>query len=213
MAMVLTASAMLPLGTPLPLDLLRAELAAGAAVQVSGSPDLASLLELVPGSPLAGRPLLVLFLSAHCPFVKHIEAEVARLERDLPALQLLAISSNSLITHPQDGPEGLRAQAAAAGWGFPYLFDGEQRLARACRAACTPDPFLFAWDPAAGEHQLAYRGQLDGSRPGSSDPCDGRDLRAAVAALLDGAVPSAEQRPSIGCNIKWRPGEEPEWAR
>lgn len=214
MAMALTASAMLPLGTPLPLEALRAELAAGRAEQVSGRPDLGALLEAVPdASPLAGRPLLVLFLCAHCPFVKHIEAELSRLERDWPALQLLAISSNSLLTHPQDGPEGLRHQAAQAGWGFPYLFDAEQRLARAFRAACTPDLFLFGWEAAAGEHRLAYRGQLDGSRPGAAEPCDGRDLRAAVAALLAGGLPAPEQRPAIGCNIKWRPGEEPEWAR
>ena len=216
MAMALTASAMLPLGTPLPLELLQAELAAGRAQQVSGSPDLGALLAVGPdaiASPLAGRPLLVLFLCAHCPFVKHIEPELARLERDWPELQLLAISSNSLLTHPQDGPEGLRHQAAQAGWGFPYLFDAEQRLARAFRAACTPDPFLFAWDAAAAEHRLAYRGQLDASRPGSPEPCDGRDLRAALAALQAGGQPAMEQRPSIGCNIKWRPGEEPEWAR
>ena len=203
--MALTPSTMLPLGTPLPLAAIRAKLASGAAQQVSGDPlDLAVLGQ---------RPLLVLFLCAHCPFVKHIEAELARLERDWPELQLLAISSNSLLTHPQDGPEGLRRQAAQAGWGFPYLFDAEQRLARAFRAACTPDPFLFAWEAAAAEHRLAYRGQLDASRPGGPEPCDGRDLRVALAALQAGGQPAMEQRPSIGCNIKWRPGEEPEWAR
>ena len=199
--MALTPSTMLPLGTPLPLSLIAAELAAGSTRQVSGTP---LCLEA-----LAGRPVLVLFLCAHCPFVKHVEPELTRLalEHTAPTgLQLLGISSNSTLSHPQDGPEGLRAQAAACHWTFPYLFDADQALARAFRAACTPDPFLFGSD-----HRLAYRGQLDDSRPGHGQPCDGRDLRAAIAAVVAGDPVISEQRPSIGCNIKWHPGHEPEW--
>ncbi len=145
------------------------------------------------------------FLCAHCPFVKHIEHELTRLA-GIPGLQLIGISSNSTLTHPQDGPEGLRAQAAAHHWTFPYLFDAEQHLARAFQAACTPDLFLFGFD-----HRLAYRGQLDDSRPGNGLPCDGRDLRAAIAAVLASEPVRAEQRPAIGCNIKWHPGCEPAW--
>ena len=205
--MALTPSTMLPLGTPLPLAAIRAELAAGAAQQVSGEPlDLALLGQ---------RPLLVLFICAHCPFVKHIEPELSRLEVDFaratpPQLDLLAISSNSTRTHPQDGPEGLRAQAAAHGWRFPYLIDAHQQLARAFRAACTPDLFLFSQGQSP---LLVYRGQLDASRPCNGLPLDGADLRRALAAVQVGAPVPADQQPAIGCNIKWHPGEEPDWAR
>jgi hypothetical protein len=221
--MALTPSTMLPLGTALPFAAISAQLAVGHARQVSGEP-----LRL---EALQQRPLLVLFLCAHCPFVKHVEPEITRLQADFatspapaptapaagaaapaPPLALLAISSNSTATHPQDGPEGLRAQAERHGWHFPYLFDERQQLARAFHAACTPDPFLFA--PAAdGELRLVYRGQFDASRPGNGEPLDGRDIRAAIRAVLAGEPVAAEQRPAIGCNIKWHPGEEPEWAR
>jgi len=154
---------------------------------------------------LAGRPLLLLFLCAHCPYVKHIEPEISRLAADFGDVAIVAISSNSTISHPADGPEGLRAQAERLGWTFPYLLDGSQDVARALAAACTPDPYLFAWDPAAGRHNLAYRGQLDGSRPGNDQPLDGRDLRAAIGAVLAGEAPSSTQTASIGCNIKWHP--------
>ena len=200
---------MLPLGTPLPLERIADELDAGSTRQVSGAPlDLAAL---------AGRPVLVLFLCAHCPFVKHIEPELTRLAADHaggtgPAgLQLIGISSNSTLTHPQDGPAGLRAQAERCGWRFPYLFDADQSVARAFQAACTPDLFLFgAGESGAGSgsgasHRLVYRGQLDGSRPGNDQPLDGRDLRAALEALLAGRPIAPEQIPSIGCNIKWHP--------
>lgn len=205
--MALTPSTMLPLGTPLPFAALQAELATGGASQVSGDPlDLAAL---------GRRPVLVVFICAHCPFVKHIEPELSRLEADfarapLPQLDLLAISSNSTRTHPQDGPEGLRAQAAAHGWRFPYLLDANQHLARAFRAACTPDLFLFS----PGELPLlVYRGQLDASRPGNALPLNGADLRQALAALQAGQPVPTEQQPAIGCNIKWHPGHEPDWAR
>ena len=206
--MALTPSSMLPLGTPLPLQVLRDQMAQGALQQVSGD-----TLDL---EALAGRPLLLLFICAHCPYVKHIEPEISRLAADFgrsgsgsgnssEEVAILAISSNSTTSHPADGPEGLRAQAERCGWTFPYLLDGSQDVARALAAACTPDPYLFAWDPAAGQHTLAYRGQLDGSRPGNDQPLDGRDLRAAIGAVLAGAAPSSAQTASIGCNIKWHP--------
>jgi len=196
--MVLTPSTMLPLGTPLPVFSLEAVANASAADALWSS------------ASLGPQPVLVLFLCAHCPFVKHIEPELSRLERDYgKRIQIVAISSNSTLTHPQDGPDGLRAQAERCGWRFPYLFDAEQSVARAFQAACTPDLFLFG--PAAeatgsgGSRPLVYRGQLDASRPGNDQPLDGRDLRAALDALLAGQAISPEQTPSIGCNIKWHP--------
>jgi thiol-disulfide isomerase/thioredoxin len=153
-------------------------------------------------------PVLVLFLCPHCPFVKHIEPELTRLQQDVgQQVALVAIRSNSLATHPQDGPSEMAAQAANNGWRFPYLADDSQAVARAFQAACTPDLYLFD-----GAHQLVYRGQLDGSRPGNAIPLDGRDLRAALTAVLAGQAPPSEQRPSIGCNIKWHPGQQPAWA-
>ena len=208
--MAVTASTMLPLGTALPFSVLQEHL-----TPVVGSIPEAAALE--------GRPVLVMFLCPHCPFVKHIEPELPRLESDFagtapPRLDVLAISSNSTRTHPQDGPDGLRAQAAAHGWRFPYLLDADQQLARAFRAACTPDLFLFSparpsSDRSAQLPLLVYRGQLDASRPGNGLPLDGADLRRALAALQAGQPVPAEQQPAIGCNIKWHPGEEPEWAR
>jgi thiol-disulfide isomerase/thioredoxin len=193
--MSLTPSTMLPLGTPLPLAAMRRDL-----TPVSGGP-------LDPAA-LTGRPVLVLFLCPHCPFVKHIEPEIGRLAADFGArAALVAICSNSVATHPQDGPEGMAEQARAHGWGFPYLQDAEQTVARLFQAACTPDLYLFD----AGQ-RLAYRGQLDGSRPGNAVPLDGRDLRAALSAVLAGEPAPPEQTASIGCNIKWHPGREPEWA-
>ncbi len=194
-AMALTPSTMLPLGTPLPLALMRERLTPvhGGALDPAG---------------LQGRPVLVMFLCPHCPFVKHIEPEITRLQGDLGAgLAMVGICSNSVRTHPQDGPEGMRAQATERGWTFPYLADADQVVARGFRAACTPDLYLF--DAA---HRLAYRGQLDPSRPGNDAPLDGRDLRAAVEDLLAGRKPAGDQQPSIGCNIKWHPGSAPDWA-
>lgn len=193
-SMALTASTMLPLGTPLPL----AAMAAGLE-PVCGALPAADALQ--------GRPVLVLFLCPHCPFVQHIEAEITRLQADLAdAAALIGICSNSVRTHPQDGPEGMAAQAAARGWTFPYLADPSQAVAKAFRAACTPDLFLFDAD-----HRLAYRGQLDGSRPGNAVPCDGADLRRAIAAVREGRPVEEPQIASIGCNIKWHPGGAPAW--
>ncbi|WP_254952723.1 MULTISPECIES: thioredoxin family protein [unclassified Cyanobium] len=185
-SVVLTASTMLALGTQLPVAAMQAGLR-----PVTGGPLSATALE--------GRPVLVLFLCPHCPFVKHVEAELTRLQEDLGGrASLIGICSNSTISHPQDGPAGMVAQARARGWTFPYLQDPDQDVARAFQAACTPDPFLFD-----ARHRLAYRGQLDGSRPGAGIACDGRDLRAALKALLEGRPVPEPQQPAIGCNIKW----------
>jgi thiol-disulfide isomerase/thioredoxin len=193
--MALTPSTMLPLGTALPVAQMLEQL-----TPVHGGPLTPAALE--------GRPVLVLFLCPHCPFVKHIEPEIGRLQHDLgERVALIGICSNSTRTHPQDGPEGMAAQARANGWTFPYLADPDQSVAKAFHAACTPDPFLFDTD-----QRLAYRGQLDGSRPGNAVPLDGCDLRAAIAALLEGRPVPPQQTPSIGCNIKWHPGGAPDWS-
>jgi thiol-disulfide isomerase/thioredoxin len=193
--MALTPSTMLPLGTPLPLEAMEA----GLTPVSGGGLDPAAL---------ADRPVLVLFLCPHCPFVKHIEPEIGRLAADFgDRATLVAICSNSERTHPQDGPAGMAEQARAQGWTFPYLQDADQAVAHAFRAACTPDLYLFD-----ASHQLAYRGQLDGSRPGNGLPLDGRDLRTALTAVLAGQPVAAAQIASIGCNIKWHPGREPDWA-
>jgi peroxiredoxin len=154
--------------------------------------------------------LLVAFICNHCPYVKHIRDSFAGFARDYAAkgVTVVAISSNFAGTHPQDGPAEMRAEAGDAGYVFPYLYDQDQSVARAYRAACTPDFFLFD-----AERQLVYRGQYDDSRPGNGRPVTGADLRAAVDAVLAGKQPSAQQVPSMGCNIKWRPGNEPDYFR
>ena len=156
------------------------------------------------------RALLVAFICKHCPFVKHIRAEFARFAKEYEAkgLKVVAIASNDTKEFPEDGPEGMKQEAAEAGYTFPYLFDEKQRVARAFRAACTPDLFLFD-----GDRRLAYRGQFDGSRPKNNVPVSGADLRAAADAVLAGTPAPATQKPSIGCNIKWSPGNEPEYFR
>lgn len=190
--MVKTASTMLPLGTP--------------------APDF-SLTDAISGNTVSradfeGSPLLVMFICAHCPFVVHIQQELAKLGKDYAdsALKIVAISSNSVQTHPADAPDKLAAQAAACGFTFPYLHDEDQSAAKAYTAACTPDFFLFD-----ASHRLAYRGQLDDSRPGSDIPVTGADLRAAIDAILAGREAPVRQMPSIGCNIKWHPGAEPDY--
>ena len=192
--MALTPSTMLPLGTRLPsFDL----------PQVSGG-------RLNSGS-LDQRPVLLMVLCAHCPFVKHVEPELTRLGHDFSnAVQLVGVSSNSLITHPQDGPEHLAEQAQRHGWSFPYLLDEQQTLARTLKAACTPEFYLFSPN-SEGVQSLRYCGQLDDSRPGNDQPLDGRDLRAALDAVLTGTPVNPDQTASVGCNVKWNPGHEPEW--
>lgn len=162
------------------------------------------------GGPQQKHGLLVMFVCPHCPYVKHIEAELGRLGRDYfgqngeGPIAIAAIMSNDLAEYPQDGPEHMREQARANGWTFPYLLDDTQEVARSYDAACTPDFFLFN-----GEMRLVYRGQLDSSRPrrgdfGNDIPVTGEDLRAALDAVIAGKRPDPNQRVSIGCNIKWK---------
>jgi len=154
-----------------------------------------------------GRPaLLMMFICNHCPYVKHVRHELARLGRDYQAkgVAIVAISSNDAAEYPDDSPERMREEKQQAGYTFPYLYDASQEVARAYRAACTPDFYLFNAD-----RRLVYRGQMDGSRPGNDVPVTGADLRAALDALLAGRAVSADQRPSMGCNIKWKPKAAP----
>lgn len=144
--------------------------------------------------------LLVMFICTHCPYVKHVENELAKLGDDYAGkLAIIAISSNDAETYPEDSPSGLKEQAQRVGFRFPYLYDESQNVARAYHAACTPDFFLFH-----GNLRLAYRGQFDASRPGSGVPVTGQDLRAAIDAVLAGQAVAKDQRPSMGCNIKWK---------
>lgn len=185
-----TTSVMLPLGTPAPpFDLPDAR---GGRVRLDDLRD--------------ARALLVAFLCNHCPFVKHIRAELAALPGTYASmgLAMVGICSNDAERYPQDGFEAMRTEAAEAGWTFPYLHDEAQSVARAYRAACTPDFYLFDRD-----RRLAYRGQLDDSRPNNGIAVTGRHLRAAIDAVLRGAPIPIEQLPSIGCSIKWKPGNEP----
>lgn len=147
------------------------------------------------------KALLVMFICRHCPFVKHVQDELARLGRDYATqpLGIVAISSNDAAAYPDDAPESLREMAAELGFDFPYCYDQSQDTARAYGAACTPDFFLFD-----GNGQLAYRGELDPSRPGNGVPVNGRELRAAIEDVLNGRPVDPNQKPSIGCNIKWR---------
>lgn len=182
-----TPSSMLPLGTPLP-SLRLADPVTGAAVDPA---DLAR----------GKQGLLVAFLCNHCPFVKHIRGALVRLAHGAldRGLAVVAVNSNDAAAYPEDGPAEMARLAAAEGWRFPFLFDETQDAARALQAACTPDLFLFD----AGL-RLAYRGQFDDSRPGNGRPVTGASLQAAVDAVLAGRPPTADQRPSIGCSIKWR---------
>ncbi len=159
------------------------------------------------------KPVLLMIICAHCPFVKHIEKELTKLEKDYGEhIQMIAIASNSLITHPQDAPVHLAKQAKENGWQFPYLLDLDQRLSKALKAACTPDFFLFSSCKAMDKKlRLVYRGRLDSSTPGNRIPLTGEDLRAALDAVLLGKTMNPDQQPSIGCNIKWHPGKEPAW--
>ena len=157
-----------------------------------------------------GAPaLLVMFLSNHCPFVQHLRGELATLADEYAprGVAVVGIMSNDVERYPADGPEEMRRAREGWGWSFPYLLDASQEVARAYRAACTPDFFLFGPD-----RRLAYRGQLDGSRPRNGLPVTGEDLRRALDAVLEGRPAPAEQRPSVGCSIKWKPGNEPDYS-
>jgi peroxiredoxin len=153
-----------------------------------------------------GKLLLVAFICNHCPFVKHIQAELARLGKECQkrGVAMVAISSNDIDAYPADGMDKMRDEAAKAGYVFPYLLDETQQVAKAYDAACTPDFFLF--DAA---RKLIYRGQFDDSRPSSGIAVSGKDLRAAIDAALNNEPISPVQKPSMGCNIKWKPGNEP----
>jgi peroxiredoxin len=189
--MARTESTMLPLGSIAP-DFELPDVVTG---------DLTSL------SKFAGaKALLVMFICEHCPFVKHVQDELARLGHDYvpQGLSIIAISANDVANYPQDSPEHLKAMAQALNLNYPILYDETQAVAQAYQAACTPDFFLFDQ-----HHRLAYRGQLDDSRPGNDKPVTGADLRAAIDAALVGKSISPDQRPSIGCNIKWKPGNAP----
>ena len=181
--MVRTPSTMLPLGTKAP-DF--------ALLDTDG--------KTVSLAQFAGRSLLLMFICNHCPYVRHVAGELEKLGRDYGGrLGIVAVNSNDPEEYPEDSPEMMKVEKAARGYSFPYLFDESQGVARAYRAACTPDFYLFD-----STHELVYRGQLDGSRPGNAVPVTGRDMRDAIDALLAGRAISATQTPSVGCNIKWR---------
>jgi peroxiredoxin len=156
-----------------------------------------------------GAPaLLVMFICNHCPFVKHLRPALAALAEEYAprGVAIVGINANDADRFPDDSPEAMKREKAAAGYTFPYLYDASQDVARAYQAACTPDFFLFDAD-----HRLVYRGRFDESRPNNGLPVTGRDLRAALDAVLEGRPVAAEQAPSIGCSIKWRPGKEPQY--
>jgi len=192
--MALTPSTMLPLGTPAPDFSL---------------PDTDG--KLIERDNFRGaRGLLVLFICNHCPYVKHINQGLVDFAKEYmgKGLAIVAISSNDAAKYPDDGPKKMAEYKARLGYPFPYLYDENQAVAKAYHAACTPDIFLFG-----PEMKLVYRGQFDTSRPGNGKPVTGADLRAAADALLAGKPIPAEQVPSMGCNIKWKPGNEPEYFR
>jgi peroxiredoxin len=191
--MVATPSTMLPLGTPAPDFQL---------------PDTSG--RVVSRDDYADRPaLLVMFICNHCPYVRHVADEIARVGRDYQdrGVGIVAINSNDVVQQPGDDPVAMAEFAAERGFVFPYLYDESQAVAAAYHAACTPDFFLFDAD-----RRLAYRGQLDGARPSNEVPIDGRDLRAAIDAVLAGEPVPEPQLPSLGCNIKWKPGQQPQYA-
>lgn len=154
--------------------------------------------------------LLVMFICNHCPYVKHVQAGMTQMAKDFQArgVGVGAISSNDVKNYPDDSPEKMKEEAPRAGYTFPYLYDESQSVARAYRAACTPDFFLFD-----AQRRLAYRGQMDDARRGNDLPVTGKSLRDAVEAVLAGKPVSSSQIPSLGCNIKWKPGNEPEYFR
>jgi peroxiredoxin len=183
---------MLPLGTPAPDFSL---------------PDTGG--KMVSLNDFKDAPALVVgFLCNHCPYVQHLRDGLARLARDLQQqkVALVGINANDALRYPADAPARMRQESLAAGYTFPYLYDESQEVAKAYRAACTPEFFLFD-----AQRRLVYRGQMDDSRPGNGLPVTGRDLRAAVAAVLAGQPVAQLQKPGLGCNIKWKPGNEPDY--
>lgn len=193
--MALVESTMLALGTPAP-DFSLPDVVSGKTVRLA---------------QFAGsKALLVMFICRHCPYVVHVKSELAKLGADYAArgLAIVAISANDAARYPDDAPARLKAMAQEEGFAFPLCHDATQAVAAAYTAACTPDFFVFD-----ASRRLVYRGQLDDSRPGNGKPLTGRDLRAALDAVLSGTPVAKDQRPSVGCSIKWVPGREPAYAR
>ena len=193
--MALTESTMLALGTAAPEFQLK-DVVSGKTISLTNFSGTSALV--------------VMFICQHCPYVQHVKHELARFGRDYAnkPVGIVAISANDPVGYPDDAPERLNAMAQEEGLTFPVCFDEGQHVAHAYTAACTPDFFVFD-----GNRRLAYRGQLDDSRPGNGKPVTGRDLRAAVDAVLAGKPVSQQQRPSVGCSIKWKHGNEPAYAR
>ena len=191
--MALTASTMLPLGTQSP-DFHLPDVVSGKIITLSTFTEK--------------KALLVMFICQHCPFVKHIKEELAQLGKDYfnSDLGIVAISANDANKYPDDAPESLKAMAIELEFKFPLCYDESQETAKIYTAACTPDFFLFD-----AEGKLVYRGQLDESRPSNGKPVTGADLRAAIEVVLAGKPVNSEQKPSIGCNIKWKSGNEPSY--
>jgi peroxiredoxin len=189
--MALTPSTMLPLGTKAP-DFRLTDVVSGKTISLD---------------TFAGKQaLLVMFICRHCPFVKHVQAELAQIGKDYADAEvgIVAISANDAANYPDDAPEKLKEMATQLGFTFPFCYDESQDIAKAYTAACTPDFFVFD-----ANRELVYRGQLDDSRPSNDKPVTGKDLRAALDAVLASKSVNPEQKPSIGCNIKWKPGHEP----
>lgn len=189
--MARTESTMLELGTSAP----------GFSLPEPASGKTVSL-------PDAGKPLLVAFICNHCPFVIHIRSGFVELAREYQArgVNVIAINSNDVATYPADSPQRMAEEVAAYGYSFPYLYDESQRVAKEYRAACTPDFYLFD-----GDLRLVYRGRFDASRPGNNEPITGQDLRTALDAVLEGRSVAAEQLASMGCNIKWKADNAPDY--
>jgi peroxiredoxin len=190
--MALTPSTMLPIATAAP------------EFRLPDTDGRTVSLDAFKGAPA----LLVMFLCNHCPYVKHVRHELARLCQEYQAkgVAVVGINSNDVLTHPDDSPAMMAKEKSEVGYTFPYLYDESQAVAKAYQAACTPDFFLF--DKA---QKLAYRGQMDGSRPGNPIPVTAKDLRSALDAVLAGEPVAPDQRPSMGCNIKWKRGNEPNY--
>ncbi len=191
--MAVTSSTMLELGTNAP-DFYLPDTVSGKSCSLDDFQN--------------SQALVVMFMCNHCPYVKHLQKALAIFGRDVQSkgVAVVGISSNDVSTHPQDGPEKMAEAAQVAGYTFPYLYDETQDVAKAYKAACTPDFFVFDND-----RKLVYRGQFDASRPGNKEPITGKDLRDAVDAVLENRTVSTEQTPSMGCNIKWKAGQEPDY--
>lgn len=191
--MVKTASTMLALGTPAP-EFSLPDVVSGTTVSLADFDNASALL--------------VIFMCNHCPYVKHVADQVAQLTREYQqrGVAVVGINANDAQEYPEDSPENMVEEARRRGYAFPYLYDETQEVAKAYQAACTPDFYVFDQD-----HRLAYRGQMDDSRPGNGVPVTGQDLRTALDAALAKRPVPRNQKPSLGCNIKWKPGNEPEY--